>query len=214
MSLLKSFESSYKNGRIPFLFSYFKSELISRANFCQDVQSGQKPAKKKTTPIPKITLISDSLVSITTLEEAQKLSKRRDLKLVKILDLDLKTQRPTYKLMTGTEYHEEDLKQREARKKQKNNSFIKGEKMVFIKDSIGEHDLEVHAKKILKWLSKSYQINILINGSDSNKDKLEKIFSFLEKQIDIKGRLLQKTFKGSDLKFHIIPPKAEKKDEL
>lgn len=47
---------------------------------------------------PKITLISnDESVSIVSLDEANRLSKRRDLKLVKIIDLDIKTQRAVYK---------------------------------------------------------------------------------------------------------------------
>ncbi|XP_044748095.1 uncharacterized protein LOC123309187 [Coccinella septempunctata] len=213
MYLFNSLRNCYTNGRIPLSLSYFRSDLTLRALCSQHVESEQKPPRKKTIPIPKITLISDSMVSITTLEEAKKLSKRRDLKLVKIVDMDVKTQRPTYKLMTGTEYHEEELKQREARKKQKNNSFIKGEKLLFLKDSINDHDLEIHCKKILKWIAKSLQVNVVINGTSSN-DKLEKIYSFIEQQIGNEGRLLQKTLKGTDLKFHIIPPKKEKKDEL
>lgn len=34
----------------------------------------------------------------------------------------------------------------------------------------------------------------------------------MEKQIGNEGRLLQKTLKGTDLKFNIIPPKKEKED--
>lgn len=61
----------------------------------------EKPEpKKKKTFIPKITLISsDESISVTTLDEAKKISLRRDLKLVKITDLDTKTQRPIYRLV-------------------------------------------------------------------------------------------------------------------
>lgn len=172
MSLLKPFQICQRNTRIPFLIFNFEPVITLRALCTQNALSDQKPVKKKTVPIPKITLISDSLVSVTTMEEAQKLSKRRDMKLVKIVDLDSKTQRPVYKLMTGNEYHQEELKQREMRKKQKSNNFIKGEKLVFLKDNINEHDLDTYCKKILKWLAKSYQVNILINGSQSSNDKL------------------------------------------
>jgi translation initiation factor IF-3 len=48
---------------------------------------------------PKITLIDDQKIEIVSLEAAKKLSKRRDLKLVKVIDLDAKTQRAVYKLM-------------------------------------------------------------------------------------------------------------------
>lgn len=60
---------------------------------------GNAPAgTKKPKTAPKITLVGpDHSVSIMNLDEAQKISKRRDLKLVKVVDLDLKTQRPVYK---------------------------------------------------------------------------------------------------------------------
>ena len=49
---------------------------------------------------PKITLINvNETVSVVSLDEATKLSKRRDLKLVKILDLDTKTSRSVYKVI-------------------------------------------------------------------------------------------------------------------
>lgn len=59
------------------------------------VDKGQKnPDKIK----PKITLLTpDSSTMIVTLEEAQKMSKRRDLKLTKVTNIDTKTQRPTYR---------------------------------------------------------------------------------------------------------------------
>lgn len=48
--------------------------------------------------VPKITLISpDNNAVITDLKNAQSLAQRRDLKLVKIQDLNTKTQRPVYK---------------------------------------------------------------------------------------------------------------------
>lgn len=126
-----------------------------------------EPAKKKKTiPIPKITLLApDENVQVTSLEEAQKLAKRRDLKLVKIIDLDTKTQRPIYKLMTGTEYHAEDLKQREMRKEKKNEA-IKGEKLLLINSKISEHDLESRMKNILKWINKKYEIRVVVSGDN------------------------------------------------
>lgn len=46
----------------------------------------------------RITLISpDNSVSITDLKNAQNLSVKRELKLVKIQDVDAKTRRPVYK---------------------------------------------------------------------------------------------------------------------
>lgn len=124
---------------------------------------------KKTSIIPKITLLSgDDTLTITTMAEAERLSKRRDMKLVKIVDIDAKSKRPVYKLMTGAEYHEEDLKQREQRKKDRqNSSTVKGEKVLWLTSRIAEHDLQTQLKKCSKWTSKMYEVKVVINGGGS-----------------------------------------------
>ncbi|KAJ8936880.1 hypothetical protein NQ314_012144 [Rhamnusium bicolor] len=132
--------------------------------------------KKKANIVPKVTLISGDELTVTTLEEAQKISKRRNLKLVKIVDLDTKTQRPVYKLMTGSEYQAEDLKQREQRKKEKQNSFIKGEKVLILNQRISEHDLQTDIKKIKKWIAKSYEVRVVINGDSNSMQKAVSVY--------------------------------------
>lgn len=166
--------NSYKN--IP----AFKIGICSHANLRNysgwgATKLGQESSeaeqkKKKTTIIPKITLLQGNDITITTLEEAQKLSKRRDLKLVKIVDLDTKTQRPIYKLMTASEYHEEDIKHREEKKKNKEVT-IKGEKLIFLNYNIANHDLEVNIKKLIKWIGKSFEVRVVINADASKMNK-------------------------------------------
>lgn len=151
-------------------YQYFSSKPITQT--LEDPVTGE--VKKKKSPIiPKITLIQGNNLTVTTLEEAQKLSKRRDLRLVKILDLDTKTERPVYKLMTGAEYHAEDIKQRELKKdeKEKNKNALKGEKLVILSQNITEHDLGTNVKRILKWLTKPYEVRIIINGDSNNMSK-------------------------------------------
>ncbi|KAF2898040.1 hypothetical protein ILUMI_08136 [Ignelater luminosus] len=178
----------------------------------QKTVDGEQQKKSKRQPIPKITLISsDDNISITTLEEAQQLSKRRDLKLVKIVDLDTKTQRPVYKLMTGAEYHSEEIKQREQKKKEKqsNAGALKGEKLLMLNSGISKHDLETNIKKILKWILKRYEVRVVISGDVSSMEKSESVYKFLEDSLKENTRFLQKRTKGSDLKFQIIPPKDD-----
>ncbi|XP_072394002.1 translation initiation factor IF-3, mitochondrial [Diabrotica undecimpunctata] len=172
---------------------------------------GEKPKKKKTVEIPSITLIQGNQLSVTTLSEAQKLSKRRDLKLVKIVDLDTKTQRPIYKLMTGTEYHAEDLKQRLQKKEEKQGS-IKGEKVLILNHNIYEQDLQTQIKKIGKWINKMYEVRIVINGDSSNMEKAEAVYSAIEKTLEKDVKIVQKRQKGSDIKFQLLPPKKNKDD--
>lgn len=59
-----------------------------------DIQS--KNPKLKISP--KVTMINpDDKIEVVTLEQAKKIANRRDLKLVSILDMDTKTNRPVYK---------------------------------------------------------------------------------------------------------------------
>lgn len=135
----------------------------------ESISGEELQKKKRKAPIvPRITLLSGKDdISVTTLEEAQKLAKRRDLKLVKILDLDTKTQRPVYKLMTATEYHAEDVKS----KKQNKDTGFKGEKMIMMSTAISDHDLQVHIKKIEKWIAKNFEVRIAVSGSSSSTER-------------------------------------------
>lgn len=169
------------------------------------------PKKKKTVPIPKVTLIQGDEVLVTSLEEAQKLSKRRHLKLVKIVDVDTKTERPVYKLMTAQEYNAEDLKQREVKKKEKQNKTIKGEKILMIGQNISEHDLQTQINKITKWITRSYEVKVVING-DSSVSKTESVYNTIEKAIGELGRIVQKRQKEFDIKFQVLPPRKQQSE--
>ncbi|XP_055597192.1 translation initiation factor IF-3 [Uranotaenia lowii] len=162
-------------------------------------------AKVKQPGPPKITLISpDQSIAIISLDEAQKISKRRDLKLVKIVDLDIKTQRPIYKLMTSAEYLSEDLKRREEKKRIKQEATIKGDKLLTISAKITEHDLGSKVQNVLKWLKKSYEVRIIISG-DGDKSKQESVAAQLETSTKEMGKVVQKRFRDNDLRFSILP---------
>lgn len=160
---------------------------------------------KKPKPAPKITLVgSDQSVSIMNLDEAQKISKRRDLKLVKIVDLDMKTQRPVYKLMTSAEYLEEDLRRREEKKRNKQEAAIKGDKLLTISARITEHDLLSKIHNVQKWLNKHYEVRVIVSG-DGDKSKQEAVASAFESHVKDLGRIVQKRFRENDMRFQILP---------
>lgn len=80
----------------------FKSHQLSNlskvAYFASNTFKVDESLPRKPRLSPKITLISEAnKIEIMTLDAAKKLSTRRDLKLVKIMDLDTKTQRSVYK---------------------------------------------------------------------------------------------------------------------
>ena len=99
-------------------FSYFYStDTRSTPQKASDT-AVQKSAATSTRKLkndtgPVVTLIgTDSSLTVMSLSEAERIAKRRELKLVKIIDIDTKTQRPVYQLMTGSQYYNEDKKQR------------------------------------------------------------------------------------------------------
>lgn len=144
-------------------------------NFSMEPSSSsmsEEKKKPKKPAIPKITLLSSGDLMITTLEEAQKLSKRRDLKLVKITDFDAKMQRPIYQLMTSAEYRSEELKQREKRKLDKKTASVKGSKLLSLNSNISEHDLNVKINMVAKWVSKRYEVNVAIARESSSIEKV------------------------------------------
>lgn len=141
---------------------------------CESSDSSvQKPSvtssrNRKNDTGPVITVIgTDNNPAVLSLSEAEKIAKRRDLKLVKIVDLDTKTQRPIYQLMTGAQYYKEDKKLRQEKAAKKEGGF-KGEKLLTLSHRITPHDLSSRLKNISKWLSKTYEVRIVIDGDSEN----------------------------------------------
>lgn len=132
-----------------------------------DVASA-KQQRPKTVPVPKITLVSpDNSMTVTVLEDAQRLAKRRKLNLVKVSDLDSKTQRPVYKLMSSSVFIEEIGEKVEEHDGDKQRS--KGAKLHYISAKIAEHDLLTKTRNVVKLLNKGYKVKIVIT-LDSNSE--------------------------------------------
>lgn len=144
-------------------FKFFSNKPLE-PTIIEGLPASAVAQKKTKRPIvPKITLISGKNdISVTTLEDAQKLATRRNLKLVKIVDLDAKTERPVYKLMTAAQYASEDVK---AKKDKKSNSPYKGEKVLMISAVISDHDLQTQVRKIEKWVAKEYEVRVSLSGN-------------------------------------------------
>lgn len=138
---------------------------------------GTPNPKKKKTFIPRVTLLSETNeMSVVTLEMAQKIAARRNLKLVKIIDYDAKTERPTYRLMTSKQYIQEGLEVK-RQKKQDSKTSLKAEKLLSLSTKITDHDLLTKIRSINKLLMKKHEIRILISYDD-NKEKAVSIHHF------------------------------------
>ncbi|KAF9410037.1 hypothetical protein HW555_010754 [Spodoptera exigua] len=169
-----------------------------------------KDVIKKKTYENRITLISpDNSLSITDLKNAQNISLRRDLKLVKIQDVDSKTRRPVYKLMTNSEYHAEELSKRKEKQVARQNALVKGEKLLTLSSRIGEHDLMTGIKKMLKLVEKQYEVKVVIAGEDAEAAiKSEKIYQTIENQVRNMSKIVQKRVKGNSLRFQLLPVRS------
>jgi Translation initiation factor IF-3, N-terminal domain. len=97
-----------------YLYSTDTKNTLQKASDSAVRKSAATSSRKlKNDPGPVVTLIgTDNSLAVVSLLEAEKIAKRRDLKLVRIIDIDTKTQRPVYQLMTGRQYYNEDKKQR------------------------------------------------------------------------------------------------------
>ncbi|KAG7305712.1 hypothetical protein JYU34_009838 [Plutella xylostella] len=158
---------------------------------------------------PRITLISpNNSVSITDLKNAQTLSTRRDLKLVKIQDVDAKTRRPVYKMMSSADYHNEELQKRKEKQESRQQATNKGEKLLTLSTRIGEHDLMTSVKKMLKLLEKQYEVRVVITGEGQESAASEKVYSLIEKNVKDSGKIVQKRTKGNTLRFQLLPSKV------
>uniref|UniRef100_T1GM17 Translation initiation factor 3 N-terminal domain-containing protein n=1 Tax=Megaselia scalaris TaxID=36166 RepID=T1GM17_MEGSC len=185
--------------------------------YAKDLESAESVLKREEKPKKnhgvKITLIgANNAPSITSLEEAQKLSKRRNLKLVQIQSMDSKTQRPVYKMLSAADLLlNEDLKKLKGAPKSGNQSQSKKpEKMLTVGSRIGDNDLNSRLKNIVKWLGKQYEIKVLIEGKSNDIESCDRILEKMEQVIKepaLIGKIVQKRKKGDNYKFNILPVK-------
>lgn len=132
----------------------------------------KKPPRKKTPEVAKITLIdTHDKMSVTTLEQAEKLATSRRLKLVRIEDMDFRSKRVVYKLMSDAQFLDEERKEKkmhQEEKKEKAEKFTKGDKMIILSSKISEGDLQIKLSKMLRWIQKRYEIRVIISGPEGS----------------------------------------------
>lgn len=167
-----------------------------------------KPYRPKTARQPKITLLGpDKDVSVVTLDVANKICERRAMKLVKIIDVDTKTQRPVYQMMTANQFLQEEGigKSSSTSINDKNNVATnkpKSEKTALINCRIGRGDLESKINNFRKWLSKSHEVRVTVTGDTAN-DVADEIVKMTYDY----SRVVQRREKGDSVKFQLLPPK-------
>lgn len=191
--------------------------LMSRVSFCSSTENKQVPLSKnpKHKTSPQVTLITGDKLEVVTLDQAKKIAERRQLKLVSVVDFDTKSRRAVYKLMTGSEYLSEDLKNREQKKQARQEAHIKGEKLLSISTKIAQHDLEAKLSKCVKWIEKLHEIRVVITGDPNDSKKNDEIFKTIEEKMQTcEGRVLQKRTKEGTTRFSILPTIKKEKPKV
>ncbi|KAG8231523.1 hypothetical protein J437_LFUL008064 [Ladona fulva] len=201
----KEFNYSLHNARNSCL-STWDSGINRTENLKKEGTGTTKGNPKKATG-PKITLIgTDNAISVVGLEEGLKMAKRRNLKLVNLVEYDTKTQRPVYRLMTIADYNQEHLKDKKLSK----SSNVKREKFLNISSRIEKHDLASKLKQVEKWLTKDFEVRVLLTGDENDMSAAEAVYKSLEEYLKGKARLLQKRTIRSEIKFYIRSLPADK----
>jgi len=179
-----------------------KKSPLAKAQTADESAAAKK--KKKGLTSPPITLIMpDESVTSESLEHAERLASRRNLKLVKILDFDTKTERPIYRLMTNLEFFEEASKAKTLKRKER-DSDLKEEKLFIISAKIGDHDLSVKISQMLKLIKKKHGIRIFIS-QDGNPTKAENIVEVIEEELKELAEKKNQVKKGTSLKILYTP---------
>lgn len=117
------------------------------------------------------------MLSEVTLEEAQHLAKRRNLNLVKMIDVTVKSKAPTYQLMSKGRLLEEQNMVKQQRAKDK-NTLIKATKHFIFSNKIEEHDLQVKINKMIKLLTKLHKVQIYVTMSSEIQVLVRRKFTF------------------------------------
>lgn len=178
-----------------------------------NVFSKTPEVRKKTVPIPKVVLLSEEgkVMDQVTFEEAQLLAKRRNLNLVKIIDISLKTTLPTYKLMSKVQLLQEKNSSKQKKGIEKNTLF-KATKDFIFSNKIEQHDLEIKINKMIKLLNKQHKVRVYITTSP-DQQVLTNNIQIIETRLSENGTLSKTTKSGSGVKLYFDPKIQEEEEE-
>ncbi|XP_032846911.2 translation initiation factor IF-3, mitochondrial [Tyto alba] len=143
--------------------------------FCTAETSPKEPKRKaafgsvgRRIPYRILHLINQDGESLGTMHraEALKLMDQQNLKLVLLRE---NAEPPVYRLMSGQQIHEEQLKRAEKKKASPNPGLV--QKELSFSSAIAKNDLETKTKQIAQWIEKKYHVKVTIRqAKDSNTD--------------------------------------------
>ncbi|XP_069828163.1 translation initiation factor IF-3, mitochondrial [Dendropsophus ebraccatus] len=119
---------------------------------------------------------------------------------------------PVYKLLTGKELHEEQLRLREQQKQSSSPGPVQIKEMSFLA-SISQHDLDVKRKQLIHWIEKKHHIRITVLNSRTTNgpDKLEVLQQMIESMADCATCMVQpKERKDGRAMICVLRPLSDK----
>ncbi|XP_056417775.1 translation initiation factor IF-3, mitochondrial isoform X2 [Hyla sarda] len=119
---------------------------------------------------------------------------------------------PVYKMLTGKELHEEQLKLREQQKQSTSPGPVQIKEMSFLA-SISQHDLDVKRKQLIHWIEKKHHIRITVLNSriTNGPDKLEVLQQLIESMADCATCMVQpKERKDGRAMICVLRPLSDK----
>ncbi|NXL89291.1 IF3M factor, partial [Alectura lathami] len=157
--------------------------------FCTAEKSHKEPKRKaafgsvgRRIPYRILHVINQDGESLGNMHRADalRLMDQHDLKLVPLRE---DAEPPVYRLMTGQQIHEEQLKRAEKKKASSKAGLV--QKELSFSSAIAKNDLETKTKQIAHWLEKRYHIKVTIRqAKDSNTDMFMLFDQILETVAD------------------------------
>ncbi|XP_034181901.1 uncharacterized protein LOC117605100 [Osmia lignaria lignaria] len=193
--------------------NFLQLRAIKLAVTCKnDVEETTVKKKKKTVRIPEITLMNiDGSITVTKLEQAEKLAKRHNFYLIKLPYIDTKGSRHIYKLVDHATYireigTSEKDKNKETNQNGKKDHKYKSTKLFEISSKINKHDLDTKLNNINKLLNKDHIVKIIFTYSENHKNK-EEVLQDIKK--NIQGVMEGEKILETCTRFTYLPLKAE-----
>ncbi|KAM3933282.1 translation initiation factor IF-3, mitochondrial isoform 1-T3 [Leptodactylus fuscus] len=138
-----------------------------------------------------------------------RIMEKQNLKLVSVTQ---NADPPVYKLLTGKELHEEQVKLREQQKQSSSPGPVQIKEMSFLA-SISQHDLDVKRKQLIHWIEKKHHIRITVLNSRTadGPDKLAVLQQMIESMVDCATCMVQpKERKDGRAMICVLRPLSDK----
>ncbi|KFW81535.1 hypothetical protein N305_11029, partial [Manacus vitellinus] len=119
--------------------------------------------------------------------DALKLMDQHNLKLVLLKE---NVEPPVYRLMTGQQIHEEQLRRAEKKKASPKPGVV--QKELSFSSAIAKNDLEIKTKQIAQWIDKKYHVKVTIRQAKGSNADMSMLFDQILETVSEKATYLSK----------------------